>query len=126
MTDQVDATMVETPSHDTALAERAQQWARGLVWLPAVDESTYFEERLKRLTRNLDAVLAAVDARVSSEPSVSEDLHWLDDNLRLIRAVQRELQEATNALRRVPHVRTPDKTIMPRVIAAASGFAPLG
>ncbi len=120
MTDQVDATMVETPSHDTALSERAQQWARGLVWLPAVDESTYFEELLKRLTRNLDAVLAAVDARVSSEPSVSEDLHWLDDNLRLIRAVQRELQESTGALRRVPHVRTPDKTIMPRVIAAAS------
>jgi hypothetical protein len=119
MTDRVSATVVETPSHDTGLAEHAQQWARQLVWLPAVGESTYFGDRLKYLTCNLDAVLAAVDVRITSEIDLSLDLRWLDDNLRLVRAAQRELQEAINPLRRVAHVRTPDKTIMPRVIAAA-------
>src|ERR1035437_9515035 len=119
MTDRVAATVVEAPPHDAELAERAQEWTHTLVWLPAVGKSPHFKERLKALSAKLDAVLAAVEVRTSSQTSLPEDVQWLDDNSRLVRSVQRELHEATNPLRRVPHVRTPSEIIMPRVIAVA-------
>ena len=119
ITDRVASTVVETPPHDAELAEHAQEWAHTLVWLPAVGKSTHFKERLKALSAKLDAVLAAVEVRTSSQTSLTEDVQWLDDNSRLVRSVQRELHEATNPLRRVPHVRTPSQIIMPRVIAVA-------
>src|ERR1035438_7067162 len=119
MTDRVAATVVEAPPPDTELAEHTQEWAHTLVWLPAVGKSPHFKERLKALSAKLNAVLAAVEVRISSETSLPEDVQWLDDNSRLVRSVQRELHEATNALRRVPHVRTPSQIIMPRVIAVA-------
>src|ERR1035437_2879096 len=111
ITDRVASTVVEAPPHDAELAKHAQEWAHTLVWLPAVGKSTHFKERLKALGAKLDAVLAAVEVRTSSETSLTEDVQWLDDNSRLVRSVQRELHEATNPLRRVPHVRTPSQII---------------
>ncbi len=122
ITDRIRATVVEEPSHDTDLAEQAQEWAHKLVWLPAIGESLHFQERLKVLNRRLDAVLAVANARIHSQTSLPNDVQWLDDNARLVRSVQSELQEATHALRRVPHVRTPDQIIMPRVVATAEGL----
>ena len=120
--DQVSSTVAEVPPRQTELAERARDWARKLVWLPSVIESSHFHERLKVLGRKLDLVLAAVEAQSSSKAGLSNDVQWLDDNSRLVRSVQRELQEAANPLRRVPHVRTPSRIIMPRVLAAAEGL----
>jgi cyclic beta-1,2-glucan synthetase len=117
-----NSTVVEAPPRAADWAQHAQQWARELVWLPGVSESPYFEERLKTLNRKLNAVLVAVDARIDSAASVSNDLQWLGDNSRLAVSAQIQLQEAINSLRRVPHVRTSDKTIMPRAIAVARGL----
>ncbi len=122
ITERVCAPAAEVPSHDTELAQHAQGSARRLVWLPAVDESLHFQERLKVLNRRLDAVLSAVEARSQSASSLPNDLQWLSDNSRLVRAAQNELHEAANSLRRVPHVRTPDQTLMPRVVATAEGL----
>jgi cyclic beta-1,2-glucan synthetase len=116
--DRADAVLAEAPQ-GADLAEHAQKWARKLIWLPTVLESAYFQEHLKGLSRKLDEVLTAVDVRISAETSPSKDLGWLDDNSRLVRSVQRELQEATNPLQRVPHVRTPGHIVVPRVIAVA-------
>ncbi len=122
LTNRVVPRAVEAPSHQAELAEHARQWAHQLVWIPAVGESLYFEERVKAVSLKLDAVLSTAEVQTSSQRSVPNDVQWLDDNSRLTRSAQRELQEAANSLRRVPHVRTPDKTIMPRVIAVAQGL----
>ena len=83
-------------------------------------ESAHFQERLNALNSQASTQFwRRWTSEFPPKPSLSEDLRWLDDNLRLVRAVQRELQEASNPLRRVPHVRTPGKIVMPRVIAAA-------
>ena len=117
--DRVNEPAVETPSHDTELAQQAQEWAHRLAWLPAVVESAHVEERINALNRRLDKAVATLDARAASATDLSEDVRWLDDNLRLIRAAQRDVQESTGALRRVPHVRAPGAIITPRVVAAA-------
>ncbi len=122
LTNRVVPRAVEAPSHQTELAQHAQQWAHQLVWIPAVGESLYFEERVKTVSLKLDTVLTTAELQTSSQTSVPNDVQWLDDNSRLARSAQRELLEAGNSLRRVPHVRTPDKTIMPRVIAVAQGL----
>src|SRR5664280_2264647 len=86
ITDRAASTVVEAPPHDAELAARAQEWAHTLVWLPAVGKSPHFKERLKALSAKLDAVLAAVEVRTSSETSLTEDVQWLDDNSHLVRS----------------------------------------
>ncbi len=122
MTDRVKVTVVEATSDDVQLAVQAQEWAHSLTWLPAVVESAHFQERLKSLSRHLDAVLSAAEAQASSRTSPSTDLQWLDDNSRLVRSVLRELHEAANPLRQVPHVRASAKVVVPRVMAVAQGL----
>ncbi len=46
----------------------------------------------------------------------------MHDNVRLVRATQSEVQGSLASLRRVPHVRTPDKMVMPRVLAIAQAY----
>ena len=47
---------------------------------------------------------------------------WMHDNVRLVRTSQREVLECGNVATQHPHVRTPAKTMIPRVMAIAQDF----
>ena len=54
--------------------------------------------------------------------AVGDDFRWLNDNLRLVHADLRGTKEGFKLVRKLPHVRTPDGAIAPRVVALAAGF----
>jgi len=119
MADRPSAFPSESPQRSAALAPRARQWANALVWLPAIKQSSHFAKRLAALNRKLEPLLAELDFTIAPEEKLPEDLQWMHDNVRLVRVTQSEVRQAASSLRRVPHVRTLDKVIMPRVLAIA-------
>ena len=54
--------------------------------------------------------------------AVGDDFRWLNDNLRLLHADLRGTKDGFKLVRKLPHVRTPDGAITPRVVALAAGF----
>jgi hypothetical protein len=109
----------EEPQRDANVAEEARHWASALVWLPAIRESKHFTERAAALHRRLEPLLAELDFTLAADEQLPQELQWMYDNTRLVRVTQSEARGAGASLRRVPHVRTPDKTVMPRVLAIA-------
>jgi cyclic beta-1,2-glucan synthetase len=122
MAERFEPARPEPQRPDTALAEAAHSWARTLVWVPATKQSDYFAKRLSALSRLLDPLLADVDFPTDPDERLPEDLQWMHDNVRLVRVSQTAAQQAAGWLRRVPHVRTPDKLVVPRVLAIAEDF----
>ncbi|MGC2112527.1 MAG: glucoamylase family protein [Candidatus Korobacteraceae bacterium] len=116
--DRVEATD-SAPARNRELAQRAQDWAHQLVWLPATKHSAHFADRLSALNRRLQPLLAQFDVPLDPEEKVPEDVQWLHDNVRLVRVTHAAVGESASALRRVPHVRTPSQRVMPRVLAIA-------
>ena len=53
---------------------------------------------------------------------MGDDFRWLNDNLRLLHAELRGLKEGFKLVRKLPHVRTPDGAVAPRVVALAAGY----
>ncbi len=117
--DRVESAEIDLPQHDKALTQQAERWAKSLVWLPATKESGQYAQRTAALNRRLESLLAELDVVVHPDEQLPEDLQWLHDNVRLVRVLQSEVREAAASLRQVPHVRTPSKAIMPRVLAIA-------
>ncbi len=106
---------------DQDLSDAARRWANTLVWLPGTRESDRFAQRLTALKRVLDPLLEKAEA-LESDPPLPEDQLWMHENGRLVRAVVAEVQQASGALRRVPHVRIPDNDVVPRVLAIAEDY----
>ena len=105
-----------------ALTDAARTWAHSLVWLPNTKESNDFAQRLSVLKRRLDPLLTESELRSGEDEPLREDLQWMRDNFRLVRATLAEVQQSAGALKRVPHVHTSEKTVVPRVLAIAEGF----
>ncbi len=122
MADRAETSAVLAPQHDKALAERARQWARTLAWLPGTKESPYFTERVAAVNRKLEPIFAELDFTLPPDEHLPEDLQWMYDNVRLVRMTLTGVRQSVSSLRKVPHVRTPDKTVMPRVLAIAQDF----
>jgi len=104
-----------------ALAAAAADLGRRLVWLPGTHSARYFSERHSALRRALKPVLAAFRGPLPKKP-IGDDFHWLYDNLRLLHSDLRGMKEGFKLVRKIPHVRTPDGAITPRVVALAAGF----
>ncbi len=122
MADRPKSVLEDARRRDAAIAQEARHWANSLVWLPAIRQSAHFSERAAGLNRRLDRLLAELDFALGPEEKLPEDLQWMYDNVRLVRVTQTEVRQATASLRRVPHARTPDKVVMPRVLAMAQDF----
>ena len=110
------------PQREASLGQAARHWANGLSWLPAVKQSSHYAERVAALNRRLEPLLAQLDFTLDPDEQLPEDLQWMFDNVRLVRMTQGDVKQAVASLRRVPHARTPDKTVMPRVVAIAQDF----
>ena len=104
-----------------ALNAAAADLGRRLVWLPETRTASYFLDRYGALRRALKPVLAAFRGALPKKP-VGDDFRWVYDNLRLLHSDLRSVKEGFKRVRRLPHVRTPDGAITPRVVAVAAGY----
>jgi len=104
-----------------ALAAAAADLGRRLIWLPGTHTARYFSERNNALRAALGPVLASFRGPLPKKP-VGDDYRWVYDNLRLLHSDLRGMKDGFKLVRKLPHVRTPDGGITPRVIALAAGY----
>ncbi len=113
----------ETAADLDALGAAAADLGRRLVWLPGTHSYRFFSERHRALRQALKSVLTAFRGPLPKKP-IGDDFRWLYDNLRLLHSDLRGLKEGFKLVRKLPHVRTPDGAVTPRVLALAAGFLP--
>ncbi len=111
----------ETGPNVEALTAAAADLGRRLVWLPGTHSSRFFAERYRTLRSAIRPVLRAFQGSVP-KIAVGDDFRWLNDNLRLLHADLRGTKDGFKLVRKLPHVRTPDGAIAPRVVALAAGY----
>jgi len=111
----------ETGPNLEALSLAAADLGRRLVWLPGTHSSRFFSERYRALSRAIRPVLRHFHGPPPKN-SVGDDFRWLNDNLRLLHGDLRSTKEGFKRVRKLPHVRTPDGAVAPRVVALAAGF----
>jgi cyclic beta-1,2-glucan synthetase len=103
------------------LRSDAAELAHNLAWLPDKRSNRDFADRGRVLSRALGSVLRKLESR-PLHPPVSDDFHWLHDNVRLLEAELANVGETVKSLRKAAQVRTPSGAIVPRVVALAEGF----
>ena len=111
----------ETGPNLEALSSAAADLGRRLVWLPGTHSSRFFSERYRALGRAHQARAADFHGPPPKN-AVGDDFRWLNDNLRLLHADLRGTKEGFKLVRKLPHVRTPDGAVAPRVVALAAGY----
>jgi cyclic beta-1,2-glucan synthetase len=121
-----DAERLPEPSKETgptqeALSAAAADLGRRLVWLPGTHSSRFFSERYRALGRAIKPVLRTFHGSLPKS-GVGDDFRWLSDNLRLLHADLRIAKEGFKLVRKLPHVRTPDGALTPRIVALAGGY----
>ncbi len=99
----------------------ATELAHRLVWLPSESSSRVLFARHGALSKKLEQLLRALEKR-SRKEGISEDFRWLDDNVRLVNSEVENVGESFKRFRKLPHVRTPDGAIVPRVLVLAESF----
>jgi cyclic beta-1,2-glucan glucanotransferase len=104
-----------------SLRLKAEELAQSLPWLPSVRSSHTFGQRCRALREALKPVFRATRSPLPEEGG-SDDFRWLYDNVRLLDTEMQGVAEEFKRLKRIPHVRNPEGTIVPRVMAVAEGF----
>lgn len=110
-----------SPPDLAGLKVHAMDSARAIAWVPGTRSSFYFARRCAALAVKIRPVLIALNAPLPKTP-VSDDFHWLHDNLRLLYTELENTTETLRPLRKLPHVRPHNGRIMPRVAAVAEGL----
>ncbi len=120
-TESVRISSMEVTSDVDALRSSATELAHRLVWLPSESSSRVLFARHGALSKKLEQLLSALEKR-SRKEGISEDFRWLDDNVRLVNSEVENVGESFKRFRKLPHVRTPDGAIVPRVLVLAESF----
>jgi cyclic beta-1,2-glucan synthetase len=111
---------VEPPKDKCVLVSAAADLARQLAWIPGQGESSHLRERSRTLRQSLQPLLVVLGSpRAKTE---SDDLRPLLENIALVHA---DLESTCGTFQRdnkLPQVRTPDGTILPRIAAVAEGY----
>lgn len=103
------------------LRRNAGELSQLLAWNPSVHTSHFFSVRWNAMASVLRPALEKVNKKAQAE-SDPDDLRWLRDNLYLLWS---ELWNTRNAFRlhkRLPHVRTPSGSTIPRAAAVAEAY----
>src|ERR1700733_4732143 len=113
------------PSQDmgpdsNTLSSSAVKLARSLAWMPGQEQSRHFRDRCETLYRSLQPLLMALESRATV--IASDDFRRLQENVFLLRAELQESGGTFHAPHKVPQVRTPDGTIVPRIAALAEDY----
>ena len=88
--------------------------------MPGQQESQHFRDRCEALNRAFKPLFISLEARSTS--AVSDDFRRLQENMYLVSGELQETCATFNATHKLPHVRTPDGTILPRVAVLAEGL----
>ena len=103
------------------LTAQAAELAKVLAWLPNTSSSTVFGDRAKALRERLQPVFESLP-RFSPKLEDSEDLRWLNDNVRTLHTAAVGARDVAGRVSRVPHVRNLKGDIAPRVVGIAEGY----
>ena len=111
----------ETPPDFDRLQKNAAEIAQALAWNPGTHTSHFFSIRWSAMAAALRPVLEKV-GRSERTPSEPDDIRWIRENLHLLWAELWNTKNAFKPLRRLPHVRTPRGTTIPRAAGVAEAF----
>ena len=103
-----------------ALSLRAIELAHTLAWTPGQHASRPLWSRCRKVSRKLEVLLAKLESPLPK--AVSDDFHWLHDNLPLLEAELEDTREAFRRPHKLPHVRAHGDTVIPRVAALSDDF----
>src|SRR5215467_13870056 len=104
-----------------ALQKNAEEIAKVLAWNPSVLTSGYFSARWKAMAASLRPTLERI-GRSKRKANESDDLRWVRENLSLLWAALWNTRNAFKLLRRLPHVKTPRGTVIPRAFALTEAY----
>jgi cyclic beta-1,2-glucan synthetase len=113
--------VIKSASETDALVSHATELARNIAWLPNTGAARPFAERCRALRAQLRPVLKKVSSEARQQP-VSDDFRWLYDNLRLVSTEAQSTIEDLKSIPKLPHIRTQQADVVPRVAALAEGF----
>ncbi|MBV9759036.1 MAG: glycosyl transferase [Acidobacteriaceae bacterium] len=106
-----------TEAEEEKLRARATQAARSCAWLPGKGRSTRPREIYRRCAARLNLLERDLYRLQSGEPP--EDIKWLYDNMRLLRADLHDVAESTKPVGKLPQVRTAQDESVPRCVVLA-------
>lgn len=102
------------------LRAHAGELARGLAWLPGTHSSDVLYQRSHVLKPQLRKIFRVVSDY--SATGVSDDFHWLQDNVHLIGTELHGTADELDEFEKLPHVRNRSFDIVPRVLAIAEAY----
>src|ERR1700674_1172789 len=102
------------------LNSSAAQLAGNLAWMPGQRESRHFRDRCENLSTAFRPLFVSLESRTGQNGS--EDLKRLRENLFLLRGELAETCATFSQHHKLPQVRTPDGTLIPRIAALAQAF----
>jgi cyclic beta-1,2-glucan synthetase len=111
--------LAASPASDV-LRVNAAELAGQLAWLPGVRSSRFFDKRVSALAERLTPVLSRLQTPIQT--TGSEDLRWLYQNISLLSTELTTTGEACRSLRKLPHVKTRNQDVVPRVMAVAEAL----
>jgi hypothetical protein len=118
--EQLSRAASENPRQLDILQRRATDFARTLPWNPSVKSSDWIVKKRRELAAALAPLLAAL-REPTPKMEVSDDFHWLHDNVRLIHSELKGTADAVQPLTKIPHT-TVDGEDVPRAAAVAQEF----
>jgi cyclic beta-1,2-glucan synthetase len=123
---EAEAERLRAPQKESApeidrFRHNASEIAQALAWNPGVHSSDFFSTRWSAMAAALRPVLEKV-ARDERSTSETDDHRWLRENMALLWAEVWNTRNAFKLLRRLPHVRTPRGTTIPRAAAVAEAY----
>ena len=111
-------TAIEVPTHDSPRAA-AMKFASSLAWLPGTTSSETFALRCAKTEADFAPVFAALRGGSNSVP---EQLRTVGDNFTLLSGELRSVPTELAPRKRLVHVRTGNKDVVPRILEFAEGF----
>ncbi len=113
--------IAETAPEYSELRSHASELARDLPWHPTVKSSDWIVKQRRALNASLGPVLVALH-QPAPKTEVSDDFHWLHDNVRLVNSELHATADAVKPLSKIPHAYTSSGEMVPRAAAVAHGF----
>jgi cyclic beta-1,2-glucan synthetase len=103
------------------LRRGGDELSRVLAWNPSVHESHFFSVRWNAMASVLRPALEKIGKR-DREDSDPDDLRWLRDNIHLLWSELWNTRNAFKLHKKLPHVRTPSGSTIPRAAAVAEAY----
>lgn len=100
------------------LNARAAKCAGTMVWLPRINSSPHFLQRIEKLNQKLQSLFAAIESASNGDCVAPNERHWLCENLGLLHSALASLEDAKFALTQTEYVRFSGQ-ITPRVLVIA-------